>query len=432
MIALQTGHVRPRIRAAARKKTHGGGSKVKNSAVTMLVAALAIARACFASELPHEHFEQQVRQGVAALAGKELAGLKVLYLSSDVGPWMDTGLALRPGDQVTMILNGRTWLSRAYGLSFESSIAVWARIGERGPIFRGPETNTFVARESGTLQLKTYPGQRWLDATGRYAGEPAPANPDAGGGASVAVLLWKPGVDVPAQLKRIAAGPAGDWAAMELARQGLPERRLPAGWYYLWELGPSRVFAEVGNPQGPGAPKRAIDLHTKNDVAIIKTDVSIPLTPSTTLAWKWKADLIPASSAENTLPTHDYMSIAVEFDNGQDITFLWSRDLPVGESFRCPLPGWDFRETHIVARSGTADLGKWLGEEFNLHDSYSRAVGGDMPKRITRVWLIAVSLFQKVEGRSQFGEIVLKDGSRQTPVFADLAADPTLRFAAGR
>lgn len=386
----------------------------------MLLLASAAPSVSFASELPHQQFDQQIRASVAPLAGKEIAGLKVLYLSSDIGPWLDTGLALKPGDKVTMILNGKMWLSRAYNLSFESQIAVWARVGERGPLFRGTETNTFVAKETGTLQLKTYPGQRWLDTSGRYAGEPAPVNPDSGGGASVAILLWSRDANVPEQLQRIADKDAtAQWATAEIKRQITPERKLPAGWYYTWELGPSQIFGEVAEPAGDDAPKRAIDLHMKNDVAIVKTDVSVALTPTTTLAWKWKVDKIPASVSENSLPTHDYMSIAVEFDNGQDITFIWSHDLPVGQSFRCPLPGWDFRETHIVARSGTGDLGKWISEQYNVFDNYKKAVGGTMPKRITKVWLIAVSLFQQVEGMSQFGEIVLKDGAKETRVFAD-------------
>lgn len=386
----------------------------------MLLTMAAGVPASFASELSHQQFEQQVKASLAPLAGKTVQGLKVLYLSADVGPWMDTGMALKPGDKVTMILDGKMWLSRTYNLSFESKFAVWARVGARGPIFRGTTTNTFVVKEAGTLQLKTYPGQRWLDTSGRYEGDPAPVNPDSGGGASVAVVLWSPDADVTQQLQSIADKDAtGQWAAAELERQKAPERKPPSDWYYLWELGPSQIFQEVANPGGEGAPPRAIDLHMNNDVAILKTDVSIPLTPNTTLQWKWKVDKIPASMSENSIGTHDYMSIAVEFDNGQDITFIWSHDLPVGESFRCPLPGWDFRETHIVARSGTADLGKWLTEQHNIHDHYKKAVGGPMPRRITKVWLIAVSIFQQVEGRGQFGEIVLKDGAKETRVYAD-------------
>lgn len=48
-------------------------------------------------------------------------------------------------------------------------------------------------------------------------------------------------------------------------------------------------------------------------------------------------DLLPSEVREDTLTTHDYMSIAVEFDNGQDITCYWSAELPVGpgESSGC-------------------------------------------------------------------------------------------------
>ncbi len=388
--------------------------------VALFLTAATLGVQAFASELNHQRFEQQIRSSVAPLAGKEIAALKVVYLNADVGPWMDTGLGLKPGDRITLVLDGKVWLSRTYNLSFEPSLAVWARIGERGPIFRGSETNTVTIKESGTLQLKTYPGERWLDDSGRYAGEPAAVNPDGGGGASVAILLWNRGADIQEQLKRMAAADTtAQWAASELGRQTSPEKKLPAGWYYLWELGPSQMFGEVTGPAGEGAPKRAIDLHTKNDAAILKTDVSVALTPTTTLSWKWKADKLPASLPENTLPTHDYMSIAVEFDNGQDITFMWSHDLAVGQVFRCPLPGWDFRETHIVAQSGTGALGKWIDEQYNVFDSYKKAVTGPMPRRITKIWLIGVGLFQHVEGMSQFGEIVLRDGTKEIRVFAD-------------
>lgn len=372
-----------------------------------------------APELSHQQFESQIRSAVSPLAGKEIAGLKVLYLSNDVGPWIDTGLALKANDRVTVVLAGKIWLSRAYNLSFDAPIAVWAKVGQHGPIFRGNrETNTFVPDHDGALQLKTYPGQRWLDSSGNYLGAPAPVNPDAGGGVSVAIIQWANGVNVLDQLRKISAlDPAATWALAELTRQQTPQKMPPDGWQYLWELGASEVFTEVRTPSGAGAPDKAIELHTHNDVAILRRDTPFALTPTTTLQWKWKADALPGAASENSAATHDYMSIAVEFDNGQDLTFFWSKDLPVGEHFHCPLPGWDHRETHVVTRSGTADLGKWLSEEENLFANYKTAVGGEMPKRIVRVWLIGVSLFQKGEGKSQFGEMVLKDGSKKVQVW---------------
>ena len=310
-------------------------------------------------------------------------------------------------------------MSRAYNLAFEAPITVWMKIAEAGPIFRAErETNTFVAQQEGTLRLKNYPGQRWVDPSRKYLGEPAPINPDSGGGVSIALIRWSKDANVVEQLQRIASkdAPAG-WATAELDRQKSKPRTPPSDWHYLWELGPSQVYAEVAPQKANGAPSKAIDLYTQNDVAILQKDVSIELTPETILQWKWKADKLPAKVAENSLPTHDYMSIAVEFDNGRDITFFRSRDLPVGLSFHCPLPGWDHRETHVVARSGEAEVGKWIGEEKNLIDYYSKAIGGTLPKRITRVWLIAVSVFQHGEGASQFGEIVLKNSKQGLRVY---------------
>ena len=53
---------------------------------------------------------------------------------------------------------------------------------------------------------------------------------------------------------------------------------------------------------------------------------------------------------------HDYLSIALEFDDGQDLTWFWSCALPEGFSYRCPLDHWRHRETHVVVRTGTANL----------------------------------------------------------------------------
>jgi hypothetical protein len=359
-------------------------------------------------------FDPQIRATLAPLAGKQVVGFKVLHVSADVGPWQDSGMALQAGDRVTLVLDGRQWLSRAHGLYFDAPVATWAKVGDAGWIFRGERaTNTVTVSESGTLRFKTYPSLKWVDERGGYVGDPAPANPDAGGGINVAVIRWAPGTDVQAQLQRLAA----PWAAAELARLRSPPQPLPSGWSPLWEIGSSQMFSEQMAPDGAGAPPRAIAMHMRNDVSILRKDASIELQPGTVLRWKWKAERLPGVAAENSAATHDYMSIAVEFDNGQDLSFLWSRDLPVGQVFRCPLPGWTDRETHVVARSGTAELGRWIEEERDIHELYARAVGGPLPGRIVRVWLIGVSLFQHGEGSSQFGSITLANGRRVLDVY---------------
>jgi hypothetical protein len=104
----------------------------------LLLMAAALSPHSFASELNHQQFEQQIRTSVAPLAGKEIAALKVVYLNADIGPWMDTGLALKPGDRITLVLNGKVWLSRTYNLSFEPSLAVWPGWANAAPSSAGP------------------------------------------------------------------------------------------------------------------------------------------------------------------------------------------------------------------------------------------------------------------------------------------------------
>ena len=115
-----------------------------------------------------------------------------------------------------------------------------------------------------------------------------------------------------------------------------------------------------------------------------------------------------SSDLEDVTPTHDYLSIAVEFDNGLDLTYLWSAALPVGTVFRCPLPWWDQRETHQVVRSGAAGLGHWVAEEQSLLADYERAIGGPVPARIVGVWLIAVAILQRGRGECDYRGIELR------------------------
>ncbi len=128
---------------------------------------------------------------------------------------------------------------------------------------------------------------------------------------------------------------------------------------------------------------------------------------ATRLAWKWNVTQIPSTLPENVAADHDYLSIAVKFDNGQDLTYLWSASLEPGTGFRCPLPGWDTRETHVVLRSGRKNLGQWLLEDRNIQADYAGYVGGTLPTRITHVWLIANTIFHQGAGDARFGDINL-------------------------
>lgn len=184
----------------------------------------------------------------------------------------------------------------------------------------------------------------------------------------------------------------------------------PEGWAYLRELaifGPADIYhRRLAMPGDPG-PAVQMDVHTARNVGILTREVSVPLTAQTRLNWRWKVDLLPSRVPEMVAAKHDYLSIAVKFENGKDLTYMWSSGLPAGTGFECPLPGWTGREWHVVVRSGETDLGKWLSEERDIQADYARVIGGKMPGRIVQVWLISASIIQQQEGRASYGDIAL-------------------------
>ncbi|HEY1988016.1 MAG TPA: DUF3047 domain-containing protein, partial [Acidimicrobiales bacterium] len=308
----------------------------------------------------------------------------IVELDVSTPPWMDTGLSLHAGDQITVLLCGRVYLDEAADLWLDPELQVWARVGGRGPIVRGTRaSNTFTSAHDGNVELGNVNPGEWLDHDGAIGVDPGLYGFMAGG-RTVAILRWAPGVDPAPALERLGSDSdiegllAGEAERLQ-ERAGNP----PKDWEHLWYLGPSEVFAEVE----PGV----ITCDAENTFAIICREAEMALTPETTLSWAWKVDRLPSTADEDSLPTHDYLSIAVEFDDGLDLTYQWSAGLEMESSYRCPLPHWSERETHLVVRSARSELGAWLNEERNVYTDRAAAIGGADPGRIIRVWLIAVS-----------------------------------------
>lgn len=315
----------------------------------------------------------------------------VAVLAASSG-WIDTGLDLREGEEASLFSAGVVWLAKELGIGFDAGMALWYRIGE-GTIAKSISTTTsFKAERAGRLMLIAKPPGEWLDETGRF--EPGYPHTGASGALTVAVLVWS--ASAREGLAKLRGADESGFAAREIARLNVRAPPVP-GWRHLWRLGESQIFrADSGDQQ----PER-ICCQTARDVGILQYPVDAMLDRSTQLAWAWRADELPSKVRENSLPTHDYFSIAVEFDNGRDLTYMWSAALPEGKVFQCPLPWWDKRETHQVVRSDLAKLGAWLEEKQTILDDYERAIGGELPKRIVAVWLIAVSAFSKKQGPLQ-------------------------------
>ncbi len=348
-----------------------------------------------------------------------LRGRAFYWIPANQPPWFDTGFQLDAGDEVTVIAVGRAVLSRELDLSFHPDIQLWYRVGEAGEVFRGTRnSHTFRVQGSGRLFLGNYFPGEWATRTGAtFVG--TDAYRQMAGGLAVLVVRWS--AQALQGLKRLAAlGDVESLLASEIDRLENPVKP-PKGWEYLWFLGASEIFTA-----GAAAPEHrsSIACSTHRDAAILYKDVSVPLVRDTRLRWSWKVDALPCELPENTLQNHDYLSIAVEFDNGQDLTFLWSSQLPVDTGFRCPIPTWTAREMHVVARSGSDGLRSWCTEERSLYDYYERFIGTIGPRdeghdprvvapptRVVRVWLIANSMFRQQAGHCEYGAIELHTGA---------------------
>jgi len=342
---------------------------------------------------------RQWRTAVAA-AGDELLRHAIVKVPADSSGWIDSGIDVNAGESLTLLSSGSASLADGSGLSFGASTLLCHRLRPSGQVTKfAAAGTTFTAAAKGRLELVVnFPGA-WVDRSGGLdAAWPRQA---AVGTFHVAVLVWRGSVDD--GLALFAAMDRSGLAIEERSRVRSPAR-LPKGWQPLWRVGPTDVYREsFTSPESP-----CIACRCAGDGGIITYPVDVALDHSTRLGWSWRMIELPSKVNEDVTPTHDYLSIAVEFDNGLDLTYLWSAALPVGAFFRCPFPWWNERETHQVIRRGEADLGRWQEEEQPILADYERAIGGQPPLRIVDVWLIGVAILQGGRGECEYRKITLK------------------------
>ncbi len=342
---------------------------------------------------------------------ESLAEHRFIELPATRPPWFDTGLQVAAGDTVTWFAAGRVYLSRALDIWVPPSFQLWARTGATGTVLRGTrDTHSFRAGTDGPLQLASYFPGEWSTPQGDL-GHGASDYGKVSGGMVVLLLRWRPGIEPASVLRETEKhAPLPAPVAAEASRL-VATSPAPAGWDYLWTLGPGEIYRPAQAPDGK--PSMYCDTH--GDVGILRRPAALPLQPGTFLSWRWRVDSLPVDLREDSLPSHDYLSIAVEFDDGQDLTYYWSAALPVGTVYRCPLPTWKDKETHVVVRSGLDELGCWLDERRDVHEDYRCCIGGPA-RAVVRVWLIANSLFQRGHGRCEYSGIEFEqpDGNRLT------------------
>ncbi len=368
------------------KKAPGGGSTFLRFAWQQL-RARKTARGSFPA-LPNFAAIAPALRGMPPDAAPQVAVLTLL--PADPG-WRASGVIVRKGQSLTVFADGAVWISKPLSVGASPLTALWLRIAKTAPLRKmHASASTFEAWASGELEFCLKPPGEWANESGDF--DPAVPRAGASGAIEAIVALW-PG--------------AADAGVVALEKSGLSgppaiNRAPPKGWSYLWRIGDGSIY---GAAEDAGKP--CINVHTHGDVGILQYSIEAPLDADTALEWRWRVDQLPSVLPEHIQPTHDYLSIAVEFENGQDLTYFWSAELPVDTVFKCPLPWWSTRETHWVVRSGREGLGQWQSERRNLKSDYEQAIGGAMPSKVVRVWLIANSVFQRKHGEATFADIAL-------------------------
>lgn len=327
-------------------------------------------------------------------------------IGNAVAGWLPSGLTVNEGDEIALFAQGKL---EALGLVFEPRFLIWYRIGQDGDALNlAANQDTFVAPASGEVFVTLRPPEvYWSDRRGTYpegfsTAPPVPVNFE--------IDLLRFNGSAADGLSTLAA--TGDATAKATLANLAARKTLPAGFEPLWFLGAANVWAD-----GAGEGRPGITADTSDDTSIVRKPLDIPLTANTQIAFDWRYDAVPALGPETEQQFHDYLSIAVEFDNGQDLTWLRAGHLEAGTQFHCPLAWWDTRETHYVLEGPEAPLGTWSSHTRNVLADYTSAVGRAAPTRIVGVWFIANSLFGRQRAAASFANVVISDGDRQVRVF---------------
>jgi hypothetical protein len=353
---------------------------------------------------PRRHVAPVDAAALRDLVATVAAGVRLVRVPVNQPPWAPTGLAVTAGDDVSWLAWGSPHLVWPLSVAVRPRLTLRGRVDDGAPQDGARDTVTFRADRAGELRLgSVYPGE--LQDDGTITTDRIPYRAMAGT-LSAVVARWAPGTDPRRALASIAGRDRTGLCAAEAARLADPPAP-PAGWDTHPLTGREQAFF----PTGTG-----ITVKAGWTSAIIRHPAEMTLTPSLRLRWSWRVDTLPSRLPEDTALTHDYLSVALEFDDGQDLTWYWSCCLPEGASYRCPLPHWRRRETHIVARSGIADLGRWINEERPVLADHQAAIGGPAPTRVVRAWLIAQTVPQASHAVGQFRRIELVNGNQKLRV----------------
>ena len=328
----------------------------------------------------------------------EVDATEMLTLEANRPPWQSTNITLTAEQQYSFFARGNiVWHQKNPMLFGGPAFHLWARVYPHGKIVNlTSDTGTFTADTDGVLQLGIYMGM-WKSDAGELCHSRHYER--LSGKLTVAIASWKTkAIHGVGKMHSLPTPPLLSFEHARLSRQ----YQVPRGWSYLTETGNAEIFHHATNKEG----NESIVLDACNDQGIIRYPIETPLSDDLLLNWQWKLIEHPSLGPEDRSACHDYVSVAAEFDNGRDLTWIWSQYLEEDHHFHCPVKDWSKRETHYVVRNDADPRCQWVAESRRVRADVLKSQGAP-PAKVVAIWLIAVSTFSHGRLRAEFREISL-------------------------
>ncbi|GAB2768523.1 hypothetical protein GCM10027020_21880 [Nocardioides salsibiostraticola] len=313
--------------------------------------------------------------------------------------WVGTGVQVRAGESITILSRGSLWVSESLGVGLDAAQSLWRRIGSAPVSSMASRDVIAYAETTGELQFLVAEAGRVNQSGGI---DPAVKALPLRGALNVVAIRWGNGPEN-ALPKVVAVDPELFGAVHSRL---LHPRKTPPGWSYHPRIGAGEIFAQV-------APTAPLNAFSHGDVGILTRPAVAGISEDLVLSWSWRVHRLPSRIAEDLEATHDYFAVALEFDDGRDLSWMWSATLDVGTVFPCPLAYWDSRETHVVVRTGTADLGSWVTERRVVHRDVAAFLPGSAPAQTTAAWLVANTAIQGDSAAFEVRDLRLESASQQ-------------------
>jgi len=332
----------------------------------------------------------------------------LINISQHRDTWLATGIEAKKGDHISLVAEG-AW-DAGLGRPLEPKNSLWIRIGQEGPATNlRQNSQTFIAKDDGAVEVLLRPVgffELEVDPAGNTR-TPVPAWAESPVDMSVLTINW--GGD-----EAHKTGKAHAWVHTLLKTHHSPT---PKGFTHLHFLSDSNSFS----PWSDEKKTPGIKLNPKSEVGIIRKPVDIPLTDETEISFDWRYLNLPALGDERLAEHHDYTSIAVEFDNGQDFTWMRATTGEPDTIYACPLPGWQEREIHMILQSGKDGLGDWQTHKRRVLADYQAGPAPlsepDAPTKIVAVWFIANTVFSGGEAETYFKNVTLTSDEGTVDLF---------------